>query len=32
VVLEGAGHVCNLEQPDAFDRALRAFLARHPVS
>lgn len=29
VVLEGAGHVCNLEQPDAFDAALRAFFAAH---
>jgi len=28
-VLEGAGHVLNLEQPDAFNRAVRQFLARH---
>jgi pimeloyl-ACP methyl ester carboxylesterase len=26
VVLEGAGHISNLEQPEAFNRALRAFL------
>jgi len=31
VVLAGAGHVCNLEQPAEFDRALRTFFARHPV-
>lgn len=31
VVLEGAGHVCNLERPEAFDRALRTFFARHPA-
>ena len=28
-VLEGAGHLLNLEQPDAFNRALRNFLSRH---
>jgi 3-oxoadipate enol-lactonase len=32
VALEGAGHVCNLERPEAFDQALRSFLARHPVA
>lgn len=31
-VLEGAGHVLNLEQPDAFNRAVRRFLARHGTS
>jgi 3-oxoadipate enol-lactonase len=31
VVLEGAGHVCNLEQPEAFDAAVRAFLATQPA-
>lgn len=30
VVLDDAGHVCNLEQPAAFDRAVTAFLASHP--
>lgn len=30
VVLEGAGHVCNLEQPEAFDRAITEFFAAHP--
>lgn len=30
VVLEDAGHVCNLEQPEAFDRAITAFFAAHP--
>lgn len=29
VELPGAGHLANLEQPDAFDGALRAFLAEH---
>ncbi|MBM3486127.1 MAG: alpha/beta fold hydrolase [Alphaproteobacteria bacterium] len=29
VVLEDAGHMANLEQPAAFNAALRAFLARH---
>jgi pimeloyl-ACP methyl ester carboxylesterase len=28
VVLPGAGHLCNAEQPAAFDRAVRAFAAR----
>jgi 3-oxoadipate enol-lactonase len=32
VVLEDAGHVCNLEQPEAFDRAITDFFAAHPVS
>ena len=27
VVLEGAGHVCNLDRPEAFDAAVRTFLA-----
>jgi pimeloyl-ACP methyl ester carboxylesterase len=26
VVLPGAGHACNIEAPEAFDRAVRAFL------
>jgi pimeloyl-ACP methyl ester carboxylesterase len=26
VVLPGAGHVCNIEAPEAFDRAVRTFL------
>jgi 3-oxoadipate enol-lactonase len=30
VVLPDAGHVCNLEQPAAFDRAVEDFLAAHP--
>jgi 3-oxoadipate enol-lactonase len=30
VVLDAAGHVCNLEQPDAFDRAITRFFAAHP--
>lgn len=30
VVLPDAGHVCNLEQPEAFDRAVEDFLAAHP--
>ena len=30
VVLDDAGHVCNLEQPDAFDRAVTAFFDAHP--
>ena len=28
VVLENAMHICNIEQPDAFNRALLAFLSR----
>lgn len=28
-VLDGAGHVLNLEQPDAFNHAVREFLSRH---
>jgi pimeloyl-ACP methyl ester carboxylesterase len=27
VVLPGAGHVCNIEAPDAFNQAVRSFLA-----
>ena len=30
VVLPDAGHVCNLEQPAAFERAVDDFLAAHP--
>ncbi len=30
VVLPDAGHVCNLEQPAAFERAVEDFLAAHP--
>jgi pimeloyl-ACP methyl ester carboxylesterase len=30
VVIPDAGHVCNLEQPAAFDRAVEDFLAVHP--
>lgn len=30
VVIPDAGHVCNLEQPAAFDRAVGGFLAAHP--
>lgn len=29
VILEGAGHVCNLEAPEAFNDALRSFLLPH---
>ena len=29
VVLEGIGHICNLEAPTAFNRAVTAFLAAH---
>ncbi|MEE4155266.1 MAG: alpha/beta fold hydrolase [Erythrobacter sp.] len=29
VEIEGAGHISNLEAPEAFDRALGAFLAEH---
>jgi pimeloyl-ACP methyl ester carboxylesterase len=28
ITLEGAGHLSNLESPDGFSRALRAFLRR----
>jgi len=31
VVVEGAGHTPNLEQPDAFDDALGGFLGRLAV-
>ena len=27
-IIEGAGHVCNLERPDAYNRILSEFLAR----
>ena len=30
VVLGGAGHLCNVDAPDAFDLALRGFLGQHP--
>jgi pimeloyl-ACP methyl ester carboxylesterase len=30
VVLDDAGHVCNLEQPAAFDRAITEFFDAHP--
>jgi pimeloyl-ACP methyl ester carboxylesterase len=30
VVLPGAGHVCNVDAADAFNRALRRFLRQHP--
>jgi pimeloyl-ACP methyl ester carboxylesterase len=30
VVVDGAGHGCNIDAPDAFNGALRDFLARHP--
>jgi len=30
VVLPDAGHVCNLEQPEAFNAAIEAFFAKHP--
>jgi pimeloyl-ACP methyl ester carboxylesterase len=28
VVLPGVGHACNIEAPEAFDRAVRGFLTR----
>ena len=28
VIIPGAGHLANLEQPDAFNAALNAFLAQ----
>ncbi len=28
-VIEDAGHLCNIERPEAFNAVLRAFLARH---
>jgi pimeloyl-ACP methyl ester carboxylesterase len=31
VVIEGAGHAANLDQPDAFNAALRTFLRRHQL-
>ena len=31
VILEGAGHVCNLEVPERFNDVLRSFLLRHPA-
>jgi pimeloyl-ACP methyl ester carboxylesterase len=30
VVVEGAGHVCNLERPDEVNRAIREFCRAHP--
>lgn len=30
VVLEGVGHVCNLEAPDEFNETLRSWLIGHP--
>ena len=30
VVLEGVGHVCNLEAPDEFNKTLRSWVAGHP--
>jgi 3-oxoadipate enol-lactonase len=30
VVLDDAGHLCNLEQPEAFDRTITGFFAAHP--
>jgi len=30
VVIPGAGHMSNLERPDTFNAALRAFCRRHP--
>ena len=32
VVIPGAGHVSNLEQPDQVNEAIRNFCRRHPVS
>ena len=32
VVIPGAGHVSNLEQPAAFNEAVRAFCSDHPPS
>jgi pimeloyl-ACP methyl ester carboxylesterase len=29
VVLPGAGHVCNIESPEAFNRVVRSFLRDH---
>ena len=28
VVIPGAGHVCNIDAPEAFDNAVRTFLRR----
>jgi pimeloyl-ACP methyl ester carboxylesterase len=30
VVLEGVGHVCNLEAPDEFNETLRSWVTGHP--
>ena len=30
VVIPGAGHVSNLEQPERFNEAVRAFCREHP--
>ncbi|MDX2273990.1 MAG: alpha/beta hydrolase [Hyphomonadaceae bacterium] len=31
VLIEGAGHLCNLDQPELYDQALRAFLRQHQL-
>lgn len=30
VVIDGAGHVCNIDRPEVFDAELRRFFADHP--
>lgn len=30
VVIDGAGHLCNIDRPDVFDAELRRFFADHP--
>jgi pimeloyl-ACP methyl ester carboxylesterase len=30
VVIPGAGHACNLEQPERFNKAVREFCRAHP--
>jgi hypothetical protein len=32
VTLAGAGHIANLDAPEAFDAALLGFLARHGIA
>jgi pimeloyl-ACP methyl ester carboxylesterase len=32
VVLRDAGHVCNLDQPAAFDAAIEDFIVAHPCT
>jgi 3-oxoadipate enol-lactonase len=32
IVLPDAGHVCNLEQPEAFDLVIEAFFAKNPCA